>query len=449
MKNIFVGSLCIALLCACSAKFIPTEEIKDMQTLEQNALAYLPDSKQTQNSNPHTTSTLKKDYLQKYFSPWHEAPNPNKDEVFWITPSLLKTPGFGEHLQANSLAYTEQILESMQVDNYPNTNQKAIITTTTAVRAVPTLKPMFKKPDGYPFDRWQNSLIFTGTPVLITHTSTDRQWVHIQSSFVYGWVQAKHLATLNAKQIQEIESYKDYVTPTLDKLALIDMRGDFDSEARLGQIFAIQGKKQKNKPLKLISYTRTPDGKATKQILTPLNPSLESAFSEFPLTLEPLYIAQSINALLGQRYGWGGFLENRDCSAFIRDIFAQYAIHLPRNSKAQAFYGNNNIDLKKLNRKEKEAFIIANATPYQTILWLNGHIMLYIGELEGRAIVAHSVWSVITGKRFENLLTSVVITSLHVGEEKNNIFARSDLLIDRINAMSDLTTLVQKIQEGQ
>lgn len=447
MKNIILYSLCIIALCACASKTIPTAQIKDMQSIEQNALLYIPQAS-SNHTSPHKLQALKKDYLKKYFSPWHEMPNPNKEEVFWIAPSLLKNPGFGEHTQPNPPEYTQELLESMQIDAYPSMQQKAIITTSTAVRAVPTLKPMFKKADGYPFDRWQNSLIFTGTPVLITHTSIDKQWVHIQSGFVYGWVQVQHLATITDKQAKEIESFKQYVTPTLDHIPLVNSRGEFASESRLGQIFATKANKQKNH-LTLISFVRMPDGTMKQEILSPLDPSSKSAFSPFPLALESTQIAKSINALLGQRYGWGGYLENRDCSAFIRDIFAQYAIHLPRNSKAQVFYDDNSIDLKELNRKDKEAFIIANATPYQTILWLSGHIVLYIGSLDGKALVAHSAWSVTTGKRFENLLTGVVITTLHVGEEKNHIFASSDLLIDKIQAMTDLSTLATKIQDEQ
>ena len=109
-------------------------------------------------------------------------------------------------------------------------------------------------------------------------------------------------------------------------------------------------------------------------------------------------------------------------------------------------YGKNSVDLSTLTREEKEAFIIANATPYQTLLWQCGHIMLYIGHFEGKALIAHSVWSVTTGKKYENMLGGVVITTLHVGEEHNGTFAKSPLLIDKIGAMSDLSILAKQIQ---
>ncbi|RAX51701.1 SH3 domain-containing protein [Helicobacter sp. 10-6591] len=45
--------------------------------------------------------------------------------------------------------------------------------------------PKFSKKTGYPFDRWQNSLIFAGTPVLITHFDTSLRFAHIQAGFVF------------------------------------------------------------------------------------------------------------------------------------------------------------------------------------------------------------------------------------------------------------------------
>ena len=98
---------------------------------------------------------------------------------------------------------------------------------------------------------------------------------------------------------------------------------------------------------------------------------------------------------------------------------------------------------------DKEAYIIANATPFYTILWLQGHIMIYLGHSQGRVIVAHSAWSVTSGKRYENMLGGVVITTLHVGEEYNGMFRHSKTLLERIGAMSDMTILSQNIAQGQ
>ena len=439
---------------ACADKVIPSHQVKDLQTLPQDALFYLSADLESKR-NDKVLAKLQKDYLQKHFSPWHQKPNPKKNEVFWIVPSLQnlatnesktksKNKSYGEDLQEISPQIAQNIIDSMNLSSYPNQNQKAIITTTTAVRAVPTNKPLFNKINGYPFDRWQNSLIFANTPVLITHISKDKQWVHIQSSFVYGWVESTHLATLTSKQISEIESYTQYISPKIDKIPLYNSQHHFISQARIGQIFPKYGTQLKQS-VGVAVYVRLPNGEAKReQVYLP-----NEMMKPFPQIADSKAIAEIINTMIGDKYGWGGFLESRDCSAFVRDIFTNFGIHLPRNSKAQVYYGNNQVDLSNLSRKEKESYIIANATPYQTILWLQGHIMLYIGEYEGRAIVAHSAWSVTTGRGYENMLGGVVITSLYVGEEHNSLFAKSPLLLDKVKAMSNISQLAEKITAPQ
>lgn len=439
---------------ACAHKIVPSSEVRDLQNLPQDALFYISkDSKPAPetidwNEEQKARKALQEDYLQKYFSPWQSKPK-YIDEVFWILPSLQnlaesKTKAYGEDLQEISPKFAQELIDSMDIILYPSRKQKAIITTTTAVRAVPTNKPLFNKPSGYPFDRWQNSLIFANTPVLITHASRDKQWMHIQSSFVDGWVESTHLALLKPEQIEEFQHYTQYVTPARDKIPLYLNNHHFASQARIGQLFPVYGIQLKQS-VGVALYVRLPNGYAQReQVYLPREYALA-----LPTQLDSKAIAKLINAMIGQKYGWGGYLESRDCSAFIRDIFTNFALHLPRNSKAQVEYGGNAVNLKALSRKDKEAYIIAHATPFQSILWLQGHIMLYIGEYQGRAIVAHSAWSAVTGKRYENMLGGVVITTLHTGEEHNSLFASSPLLLDRVEAMSDLSILARRIEEGK
>ena len=171
-------------------------------------------------------------------------------------------------------------------------------------------------------------------------------------------------------------------------------------------------------------------------------------FSLFPRKMDILTIASVIDSMMGQFYGWGGGLQSRDCSAFVRDVFANFGIYLPRNSAAQVRYGDNMVDLSKFSSKEKEEYIIKNATPFATLLWLRGHIMLYLGVHEGRAIVAHSAWSVMTRKMFvttERILGGVGITTLEPESEKNGLFMKSKTLLDRVHGMSDLYQYVTNL----
>ncbi|PAF48705.1 hypothetical protein BKH41_05415 [Helicobacter sp. 12S02232-10] len=448
--KIFLLAILTFLIIGCASKDAPLADL----SLPQDASFYIQQGENISLS-PKVLQDLKENYLKVWFSPWTSMKvDQNKDEVFWVAPSLLKNPGYGENLKKNPLEYTTEIYKDMDIQNYPSASIKAIITTDTSVRAVPSEKPRYNSPSGYPFDRWQNSLIFQGTPVLITHYDLSKEWVHIQSSFVYGWVKSSDIAKIHQKDIDYLLSLKNYVVPNRDKIPLYNSKGEFLTQARIGEIFAIKPadktKVEKSNVKKVYVYKKNIDGYA---LLIP--PEInDSDFSAFPKKIDADSMAGVINAMMGQRYGWGGILENRDCSAFTRDSFANFGILLPRNSASQVKYANNMIDLSQYSAKEKEQYIIKHATPFATILWLKGHIMLYIGTYKGKAMVAHSAWSISTSKMFskqQNILGGVVITTLWVGKEKNGIFSRSKMLIDRVLGMSDLYdyALSVDLSEGQ
>ncbi|PAF41333.1 SH3 domain-containing C40 family peptidase [Helicobacter sp. 11S03491-1] len=436
MKSLFLSFL-ILFLVGCASKNAPLADL----SLPQDANFYIQQGQEI-HLPPKALENLKENYLKIWFSPWTTMEvNQDKNEVFWIGPSLLKSPGYGENLKKNSLEYTSKIYADMDIEHYPSVAIKAIITTDTNVRAVPTDKPRYNSPSGYPFDRWQNSLIFQGTPVLITHYDITKRWAHIQSSFVYGWVKVGDIARIHPKDITYLLSLKNYVVPNQDKIPLYGPKGNFLTDARIGEIFALKPSghpdKQDSMAKEVYVYKKNLDGYGVF-----ISAKIEdSDFSPFPKRMDAIAMAGIVNSMLGESYGWGGSLENRDCSAFTRDSFANFGILLPRNSASQAKYANNMIDLSKMSAKQKEQYIIKHATPFATILWLKGHIMLYIGTYEGRAIVAHSAWSISTSNLFsktQNILGGAVITTLWVGKEKNGILFKSKMLIDRVLGMSDL-----------
>ncbi len=362
---------------------------------------------------------------------------------------MNKSTGYGEDLKPNAKAFNDELIKSMDIEHYPSVKIKAVVARDSDVRAVPTNKPFYLSQKGYPFDRYQNSLIFQGTPVLITHFNTDKTYAHIQSSFVYGWIKVSDLAYMHDKDIELLTHLKDYVMPIKDKIPLYTDYGDFYTNARVGELFALipQSQKTPEKPqkkgLKAYGFLRDAKGYATLQSVI----LEEKDFFVFPKAFTSENMAYFIDTMLGQKYGWGGLLGNRDCSAFTRDSFANFGILLPRNSYAQSRYANNYVDLSSMKAKEKEDYILKNATPFGTLIYLKGHIMLYLGAHNHQAIVAHSIWSVQTQKHFKTLshkIGGVVITSLWLAEEHNGAFSKKKLLIDRVLGMSDLKDFVNK-----
>ncbi|MDD7566909.1 MAG: NlpC/P60 family N-terminal domain-containing protein [Helicobacter sp.] len=440
-------SLCalILWLSACTKPIMQVSP-KDLDIYAQNANYYLNESLQSLPAqSPQDLEKIKSHYLQKFFAPWNESPNMDLHSVFWMRDFMLKSRGWGENAKPYSLQETQELLDSMRLESYPSANQKGIITKTTNVRAVPTLMPKFSKKTGYPFDRWQNSLIFAGTPVLITHFDTSLRFAHIQAGFVYGWVEVSDIGLVSEADSVKIQGFKNYVTPNADKVVVKDSAGNFYTRARIGQIFALNKQYESKDEYEIFIFKRTDSGH-TKIAKARIQ---KQDFTPFPMPLDSHMVADFITQVVGDKYGWGGMYEERDCSALVRDIFAHNGIFLPRNSKAQALYADNYQDLSKLSAKQKERFILENATPFYTLLWLQGHIMIYLGSIGDRVIVAHSAWSVRSGKKYDNLLGGVVITSLYVGDERNSYFKKSKTLLEKIGSMSDMSVLAQRIQNGE
>ncbi|MCQ2887173.1 SH3 domain-containing protein [Helicobacter pylori] len=428
--------------------------LKDL-SLPQEASSYLASSQNGSHNNQSIDpqalrENLKESYLKAWYSPWLDAKvKSNKKEVFWILKEMNKSTGYGEDLKPNAKAFNDELIKSMDIAHYPSAKIKAVVVRDSDVRAVPTNKPYYLSQKGYPFDRYQNSLIFQGTPVLITHFNLDKTYAHIQSSFVYGWIKVSDLAYMRDKDIELLTKLKNYVMPIKDKIPLYTDYGDFYTNARVGELFALipqsqnASQKPQKKELKAYGFLRDAKGYAALQSVI-LD---EKDFFVFPKAFTSENMAYFIDTMLGQKYGWGGLLGNRDCSAFTRDSFANFGILLPRNSYAQSRYANNYVDLSSMKAKEKEDYILKNATPFGTLIYLKGHIMLYLGERNHQAIVAHSIWSVQTQKHFKTLshkIGGVVITSLWLAEEHNEAFSKKKLLIDRVLGMSDLKDFVHK-----
>lgn len=441
MARIYLVALCVVVACllvGCAKRQVTTIA-KDVSIYPQDARFYLVPKDELAGSS-FDTRLLKEAYLKAHFSPWSAKPNPDVKSVFWVQHSLQTTPGFGENRLPNSKEFTQGILDSMDIAHYPSVAQRAIMTESTNVRVVPSEKMRFDTEDDFPFDQWQNSWIFANTPVLITHYDKTKRWAHIQSGFVSGWILVSSVALVDVQQIARLQK-ASYILPKRDNVPLYH-NGKFLTNARVGQILPV-AKNLKERDIVLVAV-RDMQGKAQLVESTIAAQDIAS----FPRGFSQGRSADLINTMLGDKYGWGGYLASRDCSAFIRDIFANYGLYLPRNSLAQAQVKKSMQDLSQLSRKQKERYIIEHGIPFGSVLYLKGHIMLYIGEYQGRAMVAHSAWSVKTStlfRKYKNMLGGVVVTSLYAGKEHNGIFSKT-LLIDRVVGITNLYSLLESPQ---
>ncbi|MFW5735095.1 MAG: SH3 domain-containing protein, partial [Oceanidesulfovibrio sp.] len=159
-----------------------------------------------------------------------------------------------------------------------------------------------------------------------------------------------------------------------------------------------------------------------------------------PLTYTSRNMAEVARAMAGRLYGWGGLYENRDCSSLIKDLFTPFGVWLPRNSAQQTRVGAV-AKLDALEREAKIERIVAEAIPFRTLLYMPGHIMLYLGERGGDPVVFHAIWGLRTkseeGAVGRKIIGRAVITTTSPGMELELVQRSGYDLLTRIDSMND------------
>jgi cell wall-associated NlpC family hydrolase len=415
--------LLLTALGGCAAR--PTG-IADPERYPQNAAAYLQaGTAETLLIAPEAQALLDARYNTRFFAPWRQlrASLP-ATEAFWGVASYGGKQGYGENLLPLSKERWQQLVASLQRDSYPSLARPAVTVRNTACRVFPTERPFFLDPgragEGFPFDYFQNSAIWAGTPLLVTHVSRDGAWFFAEAGFVAGWLPAQDLAWTDPA-FQAAYQTGRYAALLHDDITLRSETGDFLIQSHLGALFPVSV--QDEIGLKVLVPVRDANGSA---VIRSAQLTRDQAALK-PLPLQPVRIAELANRMLGQPYGWGGLFENRDCSATLRDLFAPFGIWLPRNSADQAKSGGVFHDLSGLSEADKRDRLQQQGVPFYTLVWLKGHIGLYLGSdaSSGELLLLHNLWGVRTtdwsGREGRALVGRLAITSLHPGEERPDV----------------------------
>ena len=75
------------------------------------------------------------------------------------------------------------------------------------------------------------------------------------------------------------------------------------------------------------------------------------------------------------------------------DVFSTFGFTMPRNSSRQAAFNlAGRKDTKGLSEKDKIA-ILRNLGNRPALLYMPGHIMIFLGIVDGKVYAIHSAWS--------------------------------------------------------
>ena len=420
-KYLFLVFISTILFTACS--------IKEPETIPTNIK---PDDIEllatTANDNSIDSQKASKDFFEKYFRPWNATKvSSSKIEAMWGHSYKSKQIYLENHQLATPQWFDKQI-ENSNFDNYNTIAKKAITLKNTNVRILPTNSPMFYDPsipgEGFPFDYNQNSAIKINTPIIISHLSKDRAWAYIESSTVSGWVEIGTIAFVDKNFIQEFKT-SNYFVSVKEKFPIYDPI--FREYVKVATIF----------PKKDGKFIIAKEDDNQNAVISYIDLNADE-IEPMPLTFNKENRIKIAKQLMNEPYGWGGLLNNRDCSSFTQDYFATFGKYLHRNSKAQISNGNY-LDMSNLSNDEKKEFMKKNGVPFSTLVYLKGHIMMYIGVKDNEPLVMHNMWSIRlkdeTGKKYRHIVGKATITTLEPGlgikdyDEDGNILKKVEGII--------------------
>jgi len=398
---------------------MPANEIRDTLSIKQDPT---PFTKQVIPMSNEEQLEYDRIYNEKFFSPWSQSGvELTEEERTWQYKYARKKTYKINGTPISKAWYDAQIINSNFKDS-DTLSRPAITLRHTDLRLYPSSQGIYYDPrktgEGFPFDYSQNSSIHLNTPIMVSHYSKDKRWVYIQASYASGWIRVQDMAFVTP-QFQEKFKNNHYAVTVKDNLRLSDERGTI-SLVKMGTIFPIDPKTKKY----LIAK------KNAKGYAIPFRVTVNDIdiIAYKPIKFNAYNLSYVSKQLVGEPYGWGGKEKCRDCSSLTRDFFAPFGIYLPRNSTQQAKEGKEFISLRGLDSRSRKESILENAKPFRSLLFVPGHITLYLGKKSGEPIILHNYWGVRLKDGSKKVMGRAIITTTQPGVELNDVKKKSMLI---------------------
>jgi len=395
--------------------------INDINTIPQNA-----NTLTSKFSNKGIKSFDK--YYSVYFKPWNETTNFDEQDLQKL---LAKRPvRFAENYQLLPESFFIETEQNSNLEAISLLKQKAIVLNNTHLRILPTNSYLFggfnEPGEGYPFDYAQDDYLTIGEPILISHYTKDGKFAYIRtSSGSTGFALSQDIAEVDGNFVELYQ--KNLVMLTKNTLGHLNIGNNKQPSIQLymSSVLPI-----KSPGILLIPIRNVSGGVELQNIY--LN---SEDYTSKPLNFSKNNVTKVVNQLIGQPYGWGGNLFHIDCARLVRNYLALFGIHMPLLSKDQSKQGDS-IDLTNMSNQQKKNTIQTRAIPYQSIIYLPGHIGIYMGTYNKEPIFLHAAWGLkifdTSNVEYRYIIGKAIISTFTPGKELQGFVPEKSDLLNKI-----------------
>jgi cell wall-associated NlpC family hydrolase len=267
-----------------------------------------------------------------------------------------------------------------------------------ALRTFPTALRVFRSNDDADIDRFQESALFPGAPVVIAHTSADERWYFVVSRFYAAWIERQYVAAGSKAEIFEYANQSPYLVVTGASARTVFTRErpelselQLDMSVRVPLVNDWPADRPVNGQHPYTSHVvQLPwrDANGALHFSAALVPKTADVETEY-LTLTRENLLNQSFKFLGERYGWGHSYNARDCSGFVSDVYRSFGIQMPRNTRDQGV----SPAFEKITFAESDSYddrlAIIRTLQVGDLLYIPGHVMMVIGHDRGMPYLIH------------------------------------------------------------
>ena len=366
------------------------------------------------------------------------------DRVFeWLWTGFLLHPGvrYDSSGQKLSEEFMDSVAYNMGLDAIAEEAEIkfGVVVSRGDIRALPTDTAMLAGRGRGGFDTIQYTSAHPSEPVALLHTSRDGEWGFFQTSTLRGWMRMDRVAFGQREDIISRDDDFLVITASRVKVYRDEAMKEPLAEVKMGALLRYDGQRGAREPWKVLFPGKGPSGELvwTEAYLSPRS-DVHKGY--LPYTRKNI-IRQAFK-MLGEEYGWGGKEGRRDCSLFIKDLFATVGLNLPRNSRQQGSAGDIKASFAEARSYDEITKALSGADPGITLLTLNGHVMLHIGEHKGKPYVIHQIFGYNDGRRMR-LINKTAVTGLDLGKR-----SRAGSFKKRLRSVTEVTMPERTILEA-
>lgn len=298
----------------------------------------------------------------------------------------------------------DRLMNALDVDAIPQSQvtRFGLVVRRASLRTFPTHLRVFNAPGDTDIDRFQETALFPGTPVVIAHDSRDRKWWFVVSPLYAGWIERDAVAEGSRSDVFDYVRREPALIVTGATARTVHVPDDpalselqLDMGVRVPLLADAPPTAVINGQLAYAAWpvqlpVRTEQGQLA---FAPALLPRAADVAEAPLPLSRRNLLRQAFKFLGERYGWGHDYNGRDCSGFVSEVYRSMGVLMPRNTSDQrrspAF---DRVDLEAATPQQRAAAL--RALQVGDLVYVPGHVMMVIGRERGEPWVIHDVHGV-------------------------------------------------------